>query len=107
MGADDCRIVATGEASEVAAMTTITVEDYRTDVEKRAEADRVMAAGGLEKNDVFEIVDLGDRYRVGLFVRDADGKIVIAESDGWVVEDSRTLVRRSEPVRRWVEVTLP
>jgi len=58
-----------------------------------------MAAGGLEKNDVFEIVDLGDRYRVGLFVRGADGKIVIAELEGWVVD--------REPVRRWVEVTLP
>jgi len=82
---------------------------YQADYPKgvRALADRVMAAGGLDKKDVFEIVDLGDRYRVGLFVRDADGKIVIAESDGWVVEDSRTLVRRSEPVRRWVEVTLP
>jgi hypothetical protein len=75
---------------------TITPTDYRTDPAKRDLADRVMAAGGLDRNEVFEIIDLGDRYRCGLYVRDADGKIILIG-----VGDDR------EPDRRWVEVSLP
>lgn len=77
-------------------LRTITVNDYITVPSLRAEADQVMAAGGLDKSDVFEIIDLGDRYRVGLFTFDPlpDGQRKIR-------------VENDEPVRRWVEVAAP
>jgi hypothetical protein len=74
---------------------TITPTDYRIDPVKRDLADRIIAHGGLDRNDVFEIVDLGDRYECGLYVRDANGKILLEglDDDRW-------------PVCRWVEVSL-
>jgi hypothetical protein len=55
----------------------ITIEDYRTVPELRDLADRIMAAGSLDKNDVTYIERTKGRWLCHLLVRGGDGKIKV------------------------------
>jgi hypothetical protein len=59
--------------------TVITVQDYMTVPSKRRLADRIMRAGGLDRDEVFQIVydrDAGE-VTVQRFLRNAEGKFYL------------------------------
>ena len=58
-------------------MTVITIGDYMIRPPLRELADRVMAAAGLDPDDVFEIVVHDDHADVAVIERRNDGKVLI------------------------------